>query len=198
MPNYPKQTGSVGTVFHLDGFWSKENHPLRTGTDNLIEYKSNYEVTIVRNAVRDQWLEIDTDVIKEETNVPRRKQWTIFRAMAKRGEISFKRINTDTFIKLNSGELIDVPISRDTRIKGPVEEIDGVDHYLWCMTCKGVDNLTPSALTHNQMVDVRHYTCSDCQKTRKDRMTVPFRKYETERAQRRRYQRLYNELKAQK
>lgn len=195
MPNRP--TGRGGNVYVIEGFWTPENHPNRTGHDNLIDYTGSYMNTMIRNGLRDQWLEVDTDAIEKETGVKRRKQWTVYRAMAMRGEISFKRVNTKTFIKLKPNEIIDVPIARPKRIKGPVEYLDGVAHYKWCMTCKTEDNLTPSGLSHNKYEDVRHYICNDCQATKKDRANVPFRKYETERQQRKRYQKLYNDLKTQ-
>lgn len=206
MPNYPKKHYPGESYFSLDGRWTEDNYPHRTGADNLIELRNNAENAGVKGALRRQWLKVDTDAIQSTTGVSRHKQWSILRGMAKQGEISFKRVNTDTYIRLKPGEITDIPKQREKRIKGPVEVIDGVEHYKWCMTCKKTDNLTPSMLTHkvssqnyqNEPGDVRHYVCNDCQRDKKDNATVSFRKWETEHTQRMRYQKrsqkLYDEL----
>lgn len=194
MPNQSNGKGS--NVYAIEGFWSPDNHPARTGRDNMIDLNSTYESSIVTAAVKYQWFEVDTDSITKQTGVSRRKQWSFFRAMAARNEISFKRVNTKTYIRLKPGETIDIPIQREKRLKGPVRKSDGVLHYEWCMTCKGTDHLTPSAMTYGNNT-VRHYVCKDCQKRKKDNATVSFRKYDTEHQQRKRYEKLYRGLKVQ-
>lgn len=208
MPNYPKKNGyGEENHFVIDNLYQPGHKPDMTGRDTMYNYRNSAQNAGIKASLRRQWLKVDTDSMSETTGATRREIRAVLRAMAKQGEIGFKRVNTDTYIRLISGDIIDIPKQRQKRIKGPVEEIDDVAHYKWCMTCKGTDNLTPSSLTHtayspnyqNPERAIRHYVCKDCQKKKKDNATVPFRKWETEHTQRKRYQdrsnKLYEEVK---
>lgn len=150
-----------------------------TTDQKLFHDKMSYESLGIIWHVKRQWHEVDHDAIEKATGYSRRLQRRVLRSMWKRGEIGYKRIEDRTWINLNEHDFIEVPRPRPGRvyIKGPTEVIDGVTHYLWCMTCKGTENLQKSGTTHNVDGDVKHYVCRSCVKERRAKKTVPEEKW---------------------
>lgn len=146
-----------------------------TQEQKLFHDKDSYESRGIIWHLKHQWLPVDTEAIEKATGYTHRLQRRVFRSMAKRGEIGYKRIEGKSWINLNGGEYIEIPRPRPGRelIKGPTKYEDGMTHYLWCMTCKGTERLQKTQTTKSESGLIKHYRCYDCAKKRKESRTVP-------------------------